>query len=105
MNDRSAFRAALEHALNHSLAHLENLDHSPVAADASLNMLRDRLVKPLNNEGVPAEQVIDELVDDTVGGIMGSAGGRFFGWVIGGSLPAALAADWLTSAWDQNAAR
>ncbi len=34
---------------------------------------------------------------------LGSAGGRFFGWVIGGSLPSALAADWLTSAWDQNA--
>src|SRR5262249_33097641 len=38
------------------------------------------------------------------GGINGSAGGRFFGWVIGGSLPAALAADWLTAVWDQNAA-
>jgi hypothetical protein len=38
------------------------------------------------------------------GGIMGSAGGRFFGWLIGGSLLATLAADWLTSTWDQNAA-
>lgn len=35
---------------------------------------------------------------------MGSTGGRFFGWIIGGTLPAALAADWLTSVWDQNAA-
>lgn len=53
---------------------------------------------------MPAAQVIDELAADTAGGIHGSAGGRFFGWVIGGALPAALAADWLTSAWDQNAA-
>ena len=35
---------------------------------------------------------------------MGSGSGRFFGWVIGGTLPVALAADWLTSTWDQNAA-
>lgn len=104
MNESSPFRPALEHALKHSLAHLENLKHSPVAAGASLQVLRERLAKPLNNEGMPAEQVIDELVADTAGGITGSTGGRFFGWVIGGSLPAALAADWLTSAWDQNAA-
>jgi glutamate/tyrosine decarboxylase-like PLP-dependent enzyme len=104
MNNTSPFRLPLEHALSHSLAHLENLEHSPVAAGASLQTLRERLAKPLNSEGMPAEQVIDELVTDTAGGIIGNAGGRFFGWVIGGSLPAALAADWLTSAWDQNAA-
>jgi len=104
MSETSAFRLALERALSHSLAHLESLEHSPVAACASLQTLRERLLKPLNGEGIPAEQVIDELVADMAGGIIGSAGGRFFGWVIGGSLPAALAADWLTSAWDQNAA-
>ncbi|PRC90803.1 Pyridoxal-dependent decarboxylase conserved domain [Solimicrobium silvestre] len=104
MSDTSSFRLVLERALSHSLAHLDNLEHSPVGASASLETLRDRLAKPLHNEAMPAEQVIDELVADTAGGIMGSAGGRFFGWVIGGSLPAALAADWLTSAWDQNAA-
>src|SRR5215470_11592900 len=48
--------------------------------------------------------VINELVRDTDRGILRSSSGRFFGWVIGGALPVALAADWLTSAWDQNAA-
>ncbi|GAB6847061.1 pyridoxal phosphate-dependent decarboxylase family protein [Paraburkholderia kururiensis] len=100
----SAFRPALDRALGHSLDYLEALDESPVAARASLSSLRERLAKPLGDEGVAAERVIDDLVKDTAGGIVGSAGGRFFGWVIGGSLPAALAADWLTSVWDQNAA-
>lgn len=104
MNEPSNFRPTLEHALGHALAHLDKLEHSSVAATASLQSLRERLHKPLGSEGLPAGQVIDELVADTAGGIVGSAGGRFFGWVIGGSLPAALAADWLTSAWDQNAA-
>jgi glutamate/tyrosine decarboxylase-like PLP-dependent enzyme len=39
-----------------------------------------------------------------IDGILGSSGGRFLAWAIGGSLPAALAADWLASTWDQNAA-
>lgn len=50
------------------------------------------------------EKVIDELVRDINEGILRSNSGRFFSWVIGGTLPVALAADWLTSAWDQNAA-
>jgi len=54
--------------------------------------------------GQDVEQVIDELVRDAEGGILASSSGRFFGWVIGGTLPVALAADWLTSAWDQSAA-
>ncbi|MGA2989198.1 MAG: aminotransferase class V-fold PLP-dependent enzyme [Candidatus Korobacteraceae bacterium] len=60
--------------------------------------------KRLANEGLPPEQVIAELIADVEGGIVGCSGGRFFGWVVGGSLPAALAADWLTATWDQNAA-
>ena len=66
-------------------------------------MLRDRLGKSLADDGVAPDQVITELVDDVAGGIIGSAGGRYFAGVMGGSLAAALAADWLTSAWDQNA--
>lgn len=104
MSTVSPFRPALEHALDHALAHLDNLSRHSVAAKATLESLRARLSKPLGEDGVAADRVIDELVADTAGGIVGSAGGRFFGWVIGGALPAALGADWLTSAWDQNAA-
>lgn len=104
MSEKSAFRSVLANTLNHALHHLDNLNNAPVAANAGLDVLREKLCKPLSPHGLSAEQVIDELVADTQGGIMGSASGRFYGWVIGGSLPAALAADWLTSAWDQNAA-
>lgn len=104
MNTTSPFRPALERALGHALDHLDHLERHPAGARASLDTLRARLSKPLGEAGLPAAQVIDELVADTADGINGSAGGRFFGWVIGGALPGALAADWLTSAWDQNAA-
>lgn len=100
----SSLRATLETALNSALNHLENLDSTPVAATVDVQTLRNRLSKPLENEGIPPQEVIQELVQDVKGGILGSASGRFFGWVIGGALPAALAADWLTCTWDQNAA-
>jgi len=95
--------AALDRALFHAREYLLHLDTTPVAPTASLECLRKRLVKPLAQGGLPAEQVIDELVADSAGGIMGCAGGRFFAWVVGGALPAALGADWLAAAWDQNA--
>lgn len=85
------------------MSYLANLDEMPVAATVDLSTLRRRLGRPLEQFGVPAEQVIADLAADVEGGILGSAGGRFWGWVIGGSLPAALAADWLTATWDQNA--
>ena len=99
----SLFREPLQAALQGALAHLENLDRASVAPSTDLRTLRQRLAEPLEDGGLAPEQVITELARDVEGGIMGSAGGRFFGWVIGGSLPSALAADWLTSAWDQNA--
>lgn len=101
----SPFREVLERTLTHALSYLEHLDDAPVGATASLAELRQRFGGRLPDGGLPPTQVIDELVADAAGGIVGSAGGRFFGWVIGGSLPVALAADWLTATWDQNAAR
>jgi glutamate/tyrosine decarboxylase-like PLP-dependent enzyme len=94
----------LETALRAARDHLDGLDTRPVSAQASLRELRERLGKPLNKEALDATLVIEELVRDAKDGLLGSAGGRFFGWVVGGAIPAALAADWLTSAWDQNAA-
>jgi glutamate/tyrosine decarboxylase-like PLP-dependent enzyme len=101
----SQFQKPLALALDGALKHLESLDTAPVCASTDPATLRSRLEKTLSDEGTPADRVIEDLLTDTAGGLIGSAGGRFFAWVIGGSLPAALAADWLTSAWDQNAAQ
>ena len=94
----------LDVAASHAARYLESLPDRPIAAAATTLELRRRFGGPLPENGTAAEAVIDELVRDAEGGILGSGSGRFFGWVIGGTLPVALAADWLTSAWDQNAA-
>jgi glutamate/tyrosine decarboxylase-like PLP-dependent enzyme len=98
-----SFHAPLTAALQHAMNHLAPASDLPVAATADLNTLRTKLAIPLGKSGTDATTVIDDLVKAVEGGIIDTAGPRFFGWVIGGSLPAALAADWLTSAWDQNA--
>jgi len=94
---------ALDRARHHALAWLDALNTLPVAATASREDLRRALAKPLSHTGLPATQVIDELVADAAPGLLASQSGRFFGWVIGGGLPSAMAADWLTTVWDQNA--
>lgn len=94
----------LERAAKHAMNFLDGLPNRPVETTTEHFDLRAALGKSLPETSTPPEVVIDELVRDVEGALLGSAGGRFFGWVIGGSLPAALAADWLTSTWDQNAA-
>ena len=103
MPDPESAHEPLARAMTHALAYLDRLDTAPVSATTTLDQLRKRIARPLADEGIDASRVIDDLVADVEGGLIGSAGGRFFAWVIGGSVPAALAADWLTSAWDQNA--
>lgn len=98
------FRRTLESAFTQAVNHLENLDQTSVAATVELATLRERINQPLARAGVAPEQVISDLATDVAGGLLGSAGGRFFGWVIGGALPAAVGADWLTSVWQQNSA-
>jgi len=93
----------LETALRHALAYLDQLDDARVGATATFEELRERFAVPLPADGVDADRVIDDLVAATRDGLHASSGGRFFAWVIGGTLPAAIAADWLTSVWDQNA--
>ncbi len=100
VNDATVLQAAAAHAVKY----IEDLDRSPINASATPATLRTKLGGPLPQQGTPSDQVIDDLVRDTRDGLLSSTNGRFFGWVIGGTLPAALAADWLTSTWDQNAA-
>src|ERR1700723_3849977 len=96
------YRPALETAARLALDYLEGLDRQPVAAGDLA--LVERLDRPLADDGLAPEQVVAELARDVEPGIIATAGGRFFGWVIGGAVPSAVAADWLTSAWDQNGA-
>jgi len=96
-------RSLLDRTTAHAARYLESVDTRPIKTATSLEELRARLRKALPEGPMPEEQVIDELVRDAEDGILNSSNGRFFGWVIGGTLPAALGADWLVSAWDQNA--
>jgi glutamate/tyrosine decarboxylase-like PLP-dependent enzyme len=88
--------------VHHASAWLASLDTAPVGARTDLAALRARLQLPFPDRGMDPSRVIDELAQQTAGGHNASAGGRFYAWVIGGSLDSALAADWLTSAWDGN---
>jgi glutamate/tyrosine decarboxylase-like PLP-dependent enzyme len=93
----------LDRTRRHAVEFLNGLDRRPVHPTATLKELRCRLGGPLENRGRDAAQVIDDLVIATSGGHLGSASGRSFAWVMGGTLPSALAADWLVSTWDNNA--
>ena len=81
---------------------VESLPNRRVGPTATTDELAALLGGPVPEDGTVPEKVIAELAEQAEGGLMTSTGPRFFGFVIGGSLPAALAADLLTSAWDQN---
>jgi glutamate/tyrosine decarboxylase-like PLP-dependent enzyme len=75
-----------------------------VRASLTTDQLRDQLGGPLPDNGTNPEALTNMLAAAGMQGTVATAGPRYFGFVIGGSLPAALAADWLVSAWDQNSA-
>ena len=98
------YSRALDRAAGHARAWLGSLDDRRVPPEADADAVAARVGGALPHAGLPPEDVVDLLVAGAEPGLMAMPSGRFFGFVIGGTLPAALAADWLVSAWDQNAA-
>src|SRR5262245_17326090 len=99
MSDRELLRRAAEWAS----AYLDGIARRPVGARLDLEAMRAAFGGPLPERGEAPERVLERLAKDGDPGIVASGGPRYFGFVVGGTLPVAIAADWLTSAWDQNA--
>jgi glutamate/tyrosine decarboxylase-like PLP-dependent enzyme len=99
MDDRYA---VLDDAARLARGYTDELAARPVGATAGLDELRAVLARPLPEAGEDPRAVVAALARDVDAGLMAIGGPRYFGFVIGGAHPVAIAADWLTSAWDQN---
>ncbi len=95
-------RELLESTAQRAITYLESLDDRDVAPSAAAIANLARLDHPLNETPMPPEEVIELLDKICTPATTAMAGPRFFGFVIGGSLPVTVAANWLAGAWDQN---
>jgi glutamate/tyrosine decarboxylase-like PLP-dependent enzyme len=100
MDDRER---AMRRAAELGLRFLDGVGARHVGALTDDNGLVERLARPLPEEGEDPEAVIEQMARDFDPGLVASAAPRYFGFVVGGQLPAAAAADWLTAAWAQSA--
>ncbi|UIP58334.1 pyridoxal phosphate-dependent decarboxylase family protein [Agromyces marinus] len=82
---------------------LRGVAERPIPPRADVDELADSLGRDLPERGEPAPEVVARLAERAEPGLIAIGSPRFYGWVIGGTQPVALAADWLVSAWDQNA--
>jgi glutamate/tyrosine decarboxylase-like PLP-dependent enzyme len=93
----------LEEAFDRATTYLNGLPERRVGPRASAADLRRTLGGPLPGGPTDPREVVAQLAKGVEEGLLPSGSGRFFGFVFGGATPASLAADWLTTAWDQNA--
>src|SRR5437764_14092711 len=98
-----AIRNLLQRTAEHAAAFLETLDERPVFPQVTVEQLRTELGGRLPEHPTDPTVVIDQLVAGAEPGAVTIPSGRYFRFVLGGAVPAARAADWLTSAWDQTA--
>jgi glutamate/tyrosine decarboxylase-like PLP-dependent enzyme len=84
--------------------YLDAIGSRHVGGTASRDELLASLGGPLPINGTDPLAVLEDLARHADRGIVASAGPRYFGFVTGGAVPVTVAADWLTSAWDQNGA-
>jgi glutamate/tyrosine decarboxylase-like PLP-dependent enzyme len=96
-------RKLLDDAARRSGRYLESLKTRPVAPAKEAIAALSKLEQAFPERASTAEMVLAELDEIGSPATMASAGGRFFGFVIGGALPVTVAANWLAAAWDQNA--
>jgi glutamate/tyrosine decarboxylase-like PLP-dependent enzyme len=87
----------------HAIRFRAEIAERPQRPALSYPEMLTRLGGPTPEHGAPMEAVIAELIDSAEPGLAAMIGPRFFGWVIGGTEPAGVAADWLAAAWGQNA--
>jgi glutamate/tyrosine decarboxylase-like PLP-dependent enzyme len=97
------WKGPLGEAFEESLAYLQGLPLRPIPSHVDLATLRAALGGSVPERPAEPREVVADLVAAADQGLMASGSGRFFGFVVGGANPAALAADWLASTWDQNA--
>jgi aromatic-L-amino-acid decarboxylase len=93
----------LDIAFAEARRYLASLETRPVASRGSPADMRAPLPSHFPERGMPATDVVRAIAAAAEPGLTGNASGRFFAWVKGGALPAALATDIMCSAWDQNA--
>ena len=92
----------LMRAAKQAIAYRDRVDMASPYPQASVEMLRQGFDIGLPENGRAIQDVLTDLVSAAEPGLIGSTSSSFHGWVIGGSHPAGVAADWLTSAWGQN---
>ncbi len=100
--DRPPWTPLLERACQIAIEFLERLPDRPVAPARAPGAMLEVFRRPVPDAPSDPRHVIDELVRLAEPGLTAMPSGRFYGWVIGGGIPAAVAADWLTTVWDQN---